>query len=45
MFEFLPKSVQEIPMPDNIPRWAAKAVEHALAVRRIVYIAGAAFRI
>lgn len=28
-------------MSDNIPRWAAKAVEHALSVRRIVYIAGA----
>ena len=28
-------------MRDNIPRWAARAVEHALSVRRIVYIAGA----
>lgn len=28
-------------MSDNIPRWAAKAVEHALSVRRIVYVAGA----
>lgn len=28
-------------MGDNIPRWAARAVEHALSVRRIVYIAGA----
>lgn len=28
-------------MGDNIPRWAARTVEHALSVRRIVYIAGA----
>ena len=28
-------------MTENISRWAAKAVDHALTVRRIVYIAGA----
>ena len=28
-------------MQDSIPRWAGMAVEHALSVRRIVYVAGA----